>query len=83
MMEKSELQRKLEVEIRKLELDRYLEGIRVCHDPRDDGYDLKWVEANSDWFREKWEISACRTCAKYKECGLELKKDCERYVKRE
>lgn len=69
------------VQIRKIETDRYDEGKKRGHDPREDGdYDLEWISAN-DWknakdFAESWDSCLCRTCRKAKECGFKLAKTC-------
>ena len=46
MSDHDDCELRLYVQIRKIEIDRYDEGKRRGHDPRDDGnYDLEWVQA--------------------------------------
>lgn len=65
------------VQKRKIETDRYDEGTRIGHDPREDNdYDLSWTTKSARGFRLKWEKCLCRSCAKARECGFKLAKEC-------
>jgi len=81
MESKHELHKKLSLEIRQIELDRWFEGVRIQHDPREDGFDEKWVNEHCDEFRERWERSQCRTCrrASSEKCSLDLREECVDY----
>ena len=81
MESKYEVHKKLSVEIRRIELDRWYEGVRVRHDPREDGYDERWISEHCDEWRERWEKSKCRTCrrAVQEKCSLDLREECIDY----
>jgi hypothetical protein len=80
MSPSSEFENKIHVERRKIETDRYFEGIKRQHDPRDDEYyDLDWIIKNAVEFSRKWRESCCRTCVLVKECGYNLETKCEKY----
>lgn len=81
MPEESEIERKLYAQKRKIETDRFDEGMRIGHDPREDGdYDLEWVcSQKSVVFSKEWEKSQCRTCHKAKDCGYKVAQCCPYY----
>ena len=82
--ETSEFEKKIYVEHRKIETDRFDEGIRRQHDPRNDGdYDLDWIIKNAVEFANKWRNCFCRTCVKVKDCGFKLAIDCNYFEKDE
>jgi hypothetical protein len=65
------------VQKRKIETDRYDEGIKIGHDPRKDSdYDLNWALKKAQEFRSKWKKCCCRSCTKAKECGFKLAEKC-------
>lgn len=68
------------VQKRKIETDRYDEGVKIGHDPRKDSdYDLNWALKKAREFRSKWRICRCRTCTEAKECGFKLAEECPYY----
>jgi hypothetical protein len=76
----SEFQKKTYVERRKIEVDRFFEGIHRQHDPRDDGnYDLDWIIKNAADFSIRWRNSLCKGCLKVKECGFNLLTECNNF----
>ena len=78
--EDQEFRKRVYAQFRKIETDRYFEGIKRKHDPRDDeNYDLEWVKKNAEEFDKLWKESACKTCQNFKECGFKLVKSCERF----
>lgn len=78
--QKSEFEKKTYVERRKIETDRFFEGIRRQHDPRNDGnYDLEWVNNNAAEFSRKWKECVCKSCINFKECGFNLVTKCDRF----
>ena len=78
--ESSEFKKKTFVELRKIETDRFFEGIKRQHDPRnDENYDLEWILKNGADFRKKWESSLCKTCEKARDCGWNLVTECNNF----
>jgi len=66
------------VEVRKIETDRWFEGIRINRDPREvSNFDLEWVLKNAPQFAEQWSVSLCRNCNKWQECGHKLVPECK------
>ena len=73
--------KKVYAQFRKIETDRYFEGIKRCHDPRnDENYDLEWVHKNAIEFDKKWSESLCKNCKNFKECGFNLAKECNGFI---
>jgi hypothetical protein len=77
----SDFEKKTYVERRKIETDRFDEGMRRQHDPRNDGdYDLDWVIRNAADFNRQWKNCICKNCKNVKECGFKLATDCAHFV---
>lgn len=75
--QESEFDRKNYIQIRRIETDRWFEGIRIKKDPREDSYyDLEWVLKEAEWFCKQWEICQCKKCRKWKDCGYKLEMEC-------
>ena len=85
MESKYEVYKKLSIEVRQIELDRWYEGVRTQHDPREDDYDERWINEHCDEFRERWEKSKCRTCCRaiQERCSLDLREECLDYQSEE
>lgn len=65
------------VQRRKIETDRYYEGLKVGHDPREDSdYDLNWILRDAQKFRKDWRSCLCKACNKAEKCGFKLAKQC-------
>ena len=79
-MSSSDFAKKVYVERRKIETDRYFEGIKRQHDPRnDENYDMDWIIKNAVEFARVWRECLCRTCINFKDCGHALAKNCEKF----
>lgn len=64
-------------EIRKIETDRYDEGVRIGHDPRSDyDYDTKWIEIHGKEFDINWNLSLCKSCTCSRICGFKTATKC-------
>jgi hypothetical protein len=78
--ELSDFSKKTYVERRKIETDRFFEGIKRQHDPRNDGdYDLDWIMNNAVEFSKQWKECVCKNCEKFKECGFNLVTKCDKF----
>ena len=73
-----EFKKKAHAEIRKLETDRFDEGLRIKKDPRiDKNYDLeRALGENPKIFHENWLKSLCKTCENWRDCGFKCASDC-------
>jgi hypothetical protein len=69
----------LNVEIKKIEIDKWDEGVRRHNDPGND-FVLEWVERNAKQFRYQWDISVCKCCEKCYACGYNLLSACDGYI---
>lgn len=80
-MPETEFEKKIYAEIRKIETDRFDEGLRIRRDPREDrDYDLEWALSNNPAiFQENWAKSLCKSCINWKECGFKCASDCKFY----
>lgn len=68
----------LQTEMKKIDLDKYYEGIRIQNDPGQ-SYVVEWINKNAKFWREQWESSACQHCRHWFVCGHELKTECSSY----
>jgi len=68
----------IEIEMKKIDLDKYFQGIKIHKDPGQD-YVMQWIDNNSANFRKKWEESDCKSCSHWKKCGINMCKDCQLY----
>lgn len=75
----SMMQKFLEVQIHKLDIDKWCEGYKLNNDPGD-GYLINWINKNAEWFRNAWNESSCKKCVKYKNCGYEVKQFCNQLI---
>jgi len=65
----------LQVEMKKIDEDKYFQGIRIQCDPGQE-YIVDWINRNAKKWREEWESSCCQHCQHWLECGHQVKKDC-------
>ena len=72
------LRRRLCAQIKKIETDRFDEGIRRGHDPRlDEDYDLAWTQSKKAIeFAKEWDESLCKSCRNACICGFKTAKKC-------
>lgn len=69
----------LQTEIKKIEIDKWIEGIKRHNDPGNE-FVLDWVSANAKEFREHWDNSKCKCCLKCCECGYNVVSACDGYI---
>jgi hypothetical protein len=55
-------------EIKKIDIDKWLEGCDKDYDPGQD-YIFGWIKNNASQYRYDWEISKCSSCSKWYRCG--------------
>lgn len=70
----------MKAQIRKIDIDKWCYGCEIHSDPGVE-YILNWIANNAERFREGWEKSRCKECAKWRDCGYELKESCENFEK--
>jgi hypothetical protein len=68
----------LNCEIKRIEIDKWNEGIRIQSDPGN-SYVLYWVEVSASAFRIDWENSVCLSCKDRLDCGWTVKAKCNNY----
>jgi hypothetical protein len=68
----------LHVQRRRIEHDKWCEGCEVGDDPGST-YVMNWIKNYAGLYRIAWNNSLCRGCKNYKECGLLVLKECNRY----
>lgn len=66
----------LQVEIHKIDEDKYFQGIKQHSDPGN-SFVSQWIQNNAASFREKWNLSKCKNCKFWKICGHLLKQNCD------
>ena len=69
----------LRVQIKKIEMDKWCEGCGRKQDPGPE-YVLDWIHKNASWFRHAWEVSECKNCQRWADCGVHLKQECQDFV---
>jgi hypothetical protein len=72
----AEFKRRTFVQIAKINVDKWDEGVKTNKDPGVK-FVIKWIKEQSCTFNNKWLMSYCRTCQKYKECGFKLALVCK------
>ncbi len=65
---------------RKIEIEKWFEGQRLNKDP---GalYVLAWIKKYAGGFRKDWENSLCKCCNSSANCGYEVRKSCDGFMK--
>lgn len=63
---------------KKIEIDKWCEGVRLRQDPGQN-YIMNWIMSNASWFRNAWDRSLCQTCGKSIECGHQVTNSCHKY----
>lgn len=67
---------------KKIMVDKFDEGVRICRDPGSE-YVLSWIKEKAADFREKWQVCKCRTCIHAKDCGFKEAQECPYYQSEE
>lgn len=65
----------LQVEIRKIDEDKWYEGTRRNCDPGNE-FILDWIKRNGSNWRIEWDLSKCQHCNFWRVCGHLVKQDC-------
>ena len=73
------LKKYMQIQKKKIEVDKWNEGCRTQQDPGQ-GFVLHWIEKQGDWFRTAWDKSKCRECSFCEDCGYKLLRVCERFM---
>jgi hypothetical protein len=67
-----------QVQIKKIEVDKWCAGCGMQRDPGSE-YVLEWINRHAQWFRNQWEVSRCRRCSSWCNCGHFVREDCHTY----
>ena len=68
----------LGVQKRRIDYDKWCEGCGVGYDPGSP-YVMDWIKKYAGLYRMAWNNSLCKSCKKYKECGLLVLTNCDHY----
>lgn len=68
------------VQRRRIEHDKWCEGIRLQRDPGSP-YVYNWIENYAATYRDAWNNSLCHMCKNYRECGLLVLLECNKHEK--
>ena len=71
-------QKFMEVQIHKINVDKWCEGEKIHRDPGRD-YIFSWIKINGQRFRILYETSLCKTCVNWKRCGYLVLQKCNDY----
>jgi hypothetical protein len=75
---KDAFRRYMTVQIHKIDVDKWNEGIRIQADPGAK-FINDWIKKYGAEFRRLWIKSYCKDCIFCDECGHELVNECVRY----
>lgn len=65
-------------QIRKIEEDKWFEGIRIQSDPGKK-FVIEWIMKRALWFRTAWDQSLCKDCCRASSCGHNLRSHCDEF----
>jgi hypothetical protein len=68
----------ISVEIKKINIDKWIEGEKRHSDPGQE-YTLFWIKEKAEEFRTSWDNSKCKTCIFCCDCGHNILSACENY----
>ncbi len=68
----------LHVQRRRIEHDKWCEGIRLSRDPGKE-FIHRWIQSYAGTFRDAWNHSLCHGCKHYRQCGLLVLRECDDY----
>lgn len=68
----------IEAEIRRIEVEKWIQGVNQHSDPGDD-FIIEWVNNNAEYFRRAWGQSLCKTCRNHSTCGYKVVSACDDY----
>ncbi len=66
------------VQVKRINLDKWYEGIRIKRDPGSH-YVYRWIDEKAESFRNNWNNSRCRFCEHWHACGHEIRAHCSRF----
>jgi hypothetical protein len=69
------------VEIKRIEIDKWIEGEKI-HDDPGPRYVERWISEYAQEFRLQWLNSDCHVCVSAINCGYNLKCQCKSFKKR-
>lgn len=64
------------VQIKKIDIEKWCEGVRIDADPGVE-FVLNWIKENGATFKELWKKSCCKDCIHGYRCGHEVVEECE------
>lgn len=73
----------MEMQLHRIDVDKWYEGLRIKRDPFELGYVDDWIEHNAEEFETRYDASLCKHCKKWKDCGYKVLVECSEYKKLE
>jgi len=73
----------IKCEVKKIDLDKWYEGVKIHHDPHSDNYEGEWIKHNAATYRDQWFSSLCSRCKHWEDCGWVATKRCQDFEKDE
>ncbi len=65
----------MRAQIRRIEIDKWIEGVNRECDPGSD-YVFRWIGKHANDFRTQWESSQCKACSSWYDCGHSVRTVC-------
>lgn len=65
----------MRAQIRRIEIDKWIEGVHRKCDPGSD-YVFRWIGKYANDFRTQWERSQCKACSNWYDCGHAVRTMC-------
>lgn len=67
------------VQIKKIDIDKWNEGCRIKKDPGQE-YVIEWIDSHAASFRDAWNQSLCQMCRNWHLCGYKVAQECGEYI---
>ncbi len=77
-LDSSNQSRFMQAQVRRIQVDKWCEGIRIQQDPGQD-YVIQWISQYAQQFRHAWNHSLCQQCKKVSICGHLVLRQCESF----
>lgn len=68
----------MEIETRKIDQDKWIEGQKLHKDPGQD-FIIDWIMRNAANWRNEWDQSKCKDCVNWKMCGHLVLQECSAF----
>jgi len=69
----------IKCEVKKIDIDKWYEGVKTHHDPHSDNYEYEWINHNAVTYRDQWFNSLCSRCEYWEDCGWVATNTCSKF----